>query len=202
MKPYVKWSKPDAADAEAICEVVTRPTMRFVEIKTPINRRSLRCTGQGILWFDSARNDQHVVRAVGRIWHRVSASVGHATLFAKRLFEGEVPEMPDTAGNAIAELCEQLLFLHGKIANYTHEMTQVARREDRVALLQTIPGIGPITASAIVATIGTGKQFRMGRDFVAWLGLTLLNRSSGDKERLELSPRWETDTFDDYSSSA
>ena len=63
-------------------------------------------------------------------------------------------------------------------------MTQVARREDRVALLQTIPGIGPITASAIVATIGTGKQFSTGRDFAAWLGLTPLNRSSGGKEKL------------------
>lgn len=63
-------------------------------------------------------------------------------------------------------------------------MTQVAWREKQVALHQTIPGIGSITASAIVATIGTGKQFSTGRDFAAWLGLTPLNRSSGGKEKL------------------
>ena len=67
----------------------------------------------------------------------------------------------------IAELCEQILFLHGKIAGYSHEMTQVARREKRVALVQTIPGIGPITASAIMATVETGKQFSNGRYFAA-----------------------------------
>jgi hypothetical protein len=66
----------------------------------------------------------------------------------------------------------------------THRMPQVARREKQVALLQTIPDIGPITASAIVATIGSGKQFSTGRDFAAWLDLTPLNRSSGGKERL------------------
>lgn len=82
--------------------------------------------------------------------------VGHATQFAKRLFEGEYPELPATAGIVFAELCEQLLFLHGKIANDTHEMTRVAKREKHVALLQTIPGVGPITASAIVAR-KTGK---------------------------------------------
>ena len=63
-------------------------------------------------------------------------------------------------------------------------MTQVAKREKRVALLRTIPGVGPITASAIVATVGSGKQFNNGREFAAWLGLTPLNRSSGGKERL------------------
>jgi len=63
-------------------------------------------------------------------------------------------------------------------------MTQIARLEKRVALLQTIPGVGAITASAIVATIGSGKQFNNGRELAAWLGLTPLNRSSGGKERL------------------
>ena len=92
--------------------------------------------------------------------------------------------MPEVAGDVIAQLSGQLLFLHGKVAWYSLEMTRVAKREDRVALLQTIPGIGPITASAIVATVGTCKQFNNGREFAAWLGLTPLNRSSGSKERL------------------
>ena len=63
-------------------------------------------------------------------------------------------------------------------------MNQIAKLEKRVALLRTIPGVGPITASAIVATVGSGKQFNNGREFAAWLGLTPLNKSSGGKERL------------------
>jgi transposase len=91
--------------------------------------------------------------------------------------------LPEVAGGVVTELSEQLLFLHTKIAGYSREMTRVAQGEERVALLQTIPGIGPITASAIVA-IGDAKQFRTGRDLAAWLGLTPLNRSSGGKEKL------------------
>ena len=98
----------------------------------------------------------------------------------ERVLDGDCPDLPEVAGMVVAELCEQRLFLHGKIAGYTREMTRVAGREERVALL----GGGPITASAFVATVGTGKQFSNGREFAAWLGLTPLNRSSGGKERL------------------
>lgn len=185
VKPYVKRGKSDAADAEAICEAVTRPTMRFVEIKTPDQQAILALHRTRDLVVRQRTQTVNMLRAqLAEFGIVFPQGVGHATQFAKRLFEGDSPDLPDTAGNVIAELCEQLLFLHGKIANYTHEMTQVARREDRVALLQTIPGIGPITASAIVATIGTGQQVSTGRDFAAWLGLTPLNRSSGGKEKL------------------
>jgi transposase len=185
VKPYVKRGKSDAADAEAICEAVTRPTMRFVEIKTPDQQAILALHRTRDLVVRQRTQTINMLRAqLAEFGIVFPQGVGYATQFAKRLFEGDSPDLPDTAGNVIAELCEQLLFLHGKIANYTHEMMQVARREDRVALLQTIPGIGPITASAIVATIGTGKQFSKGRDFAAWLGLTPLNRSSGGKEKL------------------
>jgi transposase len=215
VKPYVKRGKSDAADAEAICEAVTRPTMRFVEIKTPDQ--------QAILSLHRTRD--LVVRQCTQTFNMLRAQlaefvfpqgVGHVTTFAKRMSDGEDLDLPDIVVGVITELCEQLLFLHGKIASYSLKMAQVARREKRVALLQTIPGIGPITASAIVATVGTGRQFSNGRDFAAWLGLTPLNRSSGGKERLGristplgtllcnalLGSGWETDTFDDYWFSA
>jgi transposase len=168
VKPYVKRGKSDAADAEAICEAVTRPTMRFVESKTPDQQAILALHRTRDLVVRQRTQTINMLRAqLAEFGIVFPQGVGHATQFAKRLFEGDSLDLPDTAGNVIAELCEQLLFLHGKIASYTHEMTQVARREDRVALLQTIPGIGPITASAIVATIGTGQQFSTGRDFAA-----------------------------------
>ena len=112
------------------------------------------------------------------------AGVGHASRFAMRVLEGECPDLPEVASGVIVKLCGQLVFLHEKIPGYSRKMARVAQTEERVALLQTIPGVGPITASAIVATVGAGKQFNNGREFAAWLGLTPLNRSSGEKERL------------------
>ena len=110
--------------------------------------------------------------------------VGHATRLAERAPAGEDFDLADVVGKVLNELSEQLLFLQGRIAGYSREMTQVARQEDRVTIMQTKPGIGPITASAIVATVGTARQFKNGPEFAAWLGLTPQNRSSGGKERL------------------
>lgn len=185
VKPYVKRGKSDAADAAAICEAVTRPTMRFVEVKTPEQQAILALHRTRDLVVRQRTQTINMLRGQLAEFGIVFApGVGHATQFAKRMLDGECPDLPEVARGVVAELCEQLLFLHGKIAGYTREMTRVAGREERVALLQTIPGIGPITASAIVATVGTGRQFGNGREFAAWLGLTPLNRSSGGKERL------------------
>jgi transposase len=160
VKPYVKKGKSDAADAEAICEAVTRSTMRFAETKTPGQQAILALYRTQYLEVRQRTQTINMLRAqLAEFGIVFPQGIGHATQFAKRLFEGDSPDLPDTAGNVVAELCEQIPFLHGKIANYTHELTQVANREHRVALLQTIPRIGPITASAIVATIGTDKKF-------------------------------------------
>jgi transposase len=159
--------------------------MRFVEVKTPEQQAILALHRTRDLVVRQRTQTINMLRGqlaeFGIVFAR---GVGHATQFAKRMLDGECPDLPEVAGDVVAELCGQLLFLHGKIAGYTREMTRVAGREERVALLQTIPGVGPITASAIVATVGTGRQFGNGREFAAWLGLTPLNRSSGGKERL------------------
>jgi transposase len=114
----------------------------------------------------------------------VPQGIYHALAFAKDCLNGEQADLPEVAGDVVFELCEQLRFLHSKILRYSRQMTQIAKLEKRIALLQTIPGVGPITASAIVATVGSGQQFNNGREFAAWLGLTPLNKSSGGKERL------------------
>lgn len=185
VKPYVKRGKSDAADAEAICEAVTRPTMRFVEVKTPDQQSILAIHRTRSLVVRQRTQTINMLRAqLAEFGIVFPQGVGHAIQFAKRALEGEQSDLPQVAGDVIAELCDQLLYLHGKVALYSHEMIRTAKRESRVALLQTIPGVGPITASAIVATVGTGMQFNNGREFAAWLGLTPLNRSSGGKERL------------------
>ena len=110
--------------------------------------------------------------------------VGHAIKFAKRLTAGDIPELPQAALVVVTALSEHLLTMHMRVNWSGRRMPAAAKSEPRIELLQTIPGIGPITASAIVATIGSGEQFWSGRDLSAWLGLTPINKSTGGKERL------------------
>ena len=185
VKPYVKRGKSDAADAEAICEAVTRPTMRFVEVKTPEQQAILAVHRTRDLIVRQRTQTINMLRAqLAEFGIVLPQGIYHALGFAKNCLNGEQPDLPEAACNVIFELCDQLLFLHSKILLCNREMTQIAKREKRVALLLTVPGVGPITASAIVATVGSGKQFNNGREFAAWLGLTPLNKSSGGKERL------------------
>lgn len=185
VKPYVKRGKSDAADAEAICEAVTRPTMRFVEVKS--------LEQQAILSLHRARSliVRQRTQTINRLRGLLSEfgivfaqGVGHAIRFAKQVARGEAPDLPQVALDTMLDLSEQLMALHGRVLWYGRKPAQASKSEPRIALLETIPGIGPITASAIVATIGSAEQFRCGRDFAAWLGLTPINRSTGGKERL------------------
>jgi transposase len=185
VKPYVKRGKSDAVDAAAICEAVTRPTMRFVEVKTPEQQAILAVHRTRDLIVRQRTQTINMLRAqLAEFGIILPQGVYHALKFAKNSVDGEPLNLPQDAQEVVFDLCEQLLFLHAKILRHTRHMTQIAKREKRVALLRTIPGVGPITASAIVATVGSGKQFNNGREFAAWLGLTPLNRSSGGKERL------------------
>ena len=185
VKPYVKRGKSDAADAEAICEAVTRPTMRFVEVKSAEQQAILTLHRARSLIVRQRTQTINTLRGLLAEFGIVFAQgVGQAIRFAKRVSQGETPDLPLAALDTILDLSEQLLALHGRVLWYGRKLTLAAKSEPRIALLQTIPGIGPITASAIVATIGSAEQFRCGRDFSAWLGLTPINRSTGGKERL------------------
>ena len=97
---------------------------------------------------------------------------------------GEVLDLPDIANEVIHNMCEHLMALHARIRWYENRLKQVAKEDARVRLLRTIPGVGAVTASAIIASIGDGHQFENGRAFAAWLGLTPANKSSGGKEKL------------------
>ena len=185
VKAYVKRGKSDAIDAEAICEAVTRPTMRFVAIKTEEQ--------QGVLFLHRARD--MVVRQrtqlsnmlrglLGEFGVVIAQGIGSAIKFAKAVLDGDRPNFPEVAVDVLVNLSNQIVALHLRILWYQKRLQLEARKDPRVMLLRTIPGIGLITASAIVATAGDGHQFRNGREFAAWLGLTPLNRSSGGKESL------------------
>ena len=185
VKPYVKRGKSDAADAEAICEAVTRPTMRFVPIQSVEQQGVLSQHRVRELLIRQRTQLSNTIRSlVGEFGYIVRKGTNYIRDFASELQAGGAVEIPKTARNAITALCSQLLDISSKIKTVEREIVRAARKEERARLLQTIPGIGPINASAIVATIGSGEQFNTGRDFAAWIGLTPINKSSGGKERL------------------
>lgn len=185
VKPYVKRGKSDAIDAEAICEAVTRPTMRFVAIKSPEQQAVLALHRVRDLIVRQRTQIVNMLRGLlAEFGIVVGQGAGHAIAFARGCLDGAGQDLPELARDVVANLSHQLVALHKRALWYSRRLNRAALQDERVARLRTIPGVGPVTASAIVATIGEGHQFRSGRAFAAWLGLTPLNRSSGGKERL------------------
>lgn len=185
VKPYVKRGKSDAADAEAICEAVTRPTMRFVEIKSA-EQQALLCQHRAreVMVGQRTQLSNTTRGLLGEFGVIIPKGLEYIHRFAEDIERDIYPDLPDIALGVIRSLCQQLLTLNTRIVEMGKAIADVAKTDSRIKLLQTIPGIGPINASAIVATIGSAHQFKSGRDLAAWIGLTPLNKSSGGKERL------------------
>jgi transposase len=185
VRPFVKRGKKnDAADAAAICAAASRPDAKFVAVKSPEQ--------QGVLALHSAR-----ALLVKRQTMLVNAMRGLAAEFglvqpkgkwkleelAALVAEDEV--VPAPARWVFAGLLAQLRATAERIEELETEIVAVARRNDAARRLATIPGIGPITASLIAATVGEGiKNFRTARHFAAWLGLVPRQFSTGGKTRL------------------
>lgn len=185
VKPYVKTNKNDAADAAGICEAVTRPTMRFVPVKSEDQ--------QSVLMLHRARD--LLIRQRTMI---VNALRGHFAEFGivaaqgvwnmgklvERLVDPDERRIPGVARKVLRVLVEQLTTLGTKLRELEAELLAWHRSNAASRRLETIPGIGPITASAIVATVGDGHQFVSARQFAAWIGLVPRQNSSGGKPRL------------------
>ncbi|OBY25227.1 IS110 family transposase [Leisingera sp. JC1] len=185
VKPYVKRGKTDAADAEAICEAVRRPTMRFVEVKSEDQQAILALHRTRDLAVRQRTQLANMIRSLLREFgHVLRSGIEAVIAFAKRHLEGERPGMPDLASGILGTVCYQFLGVHERVEGFSKMIEKHALLDAGARRLMRMPGIGPITASAIVATIGDAKQFRTGRDLAAWLGLTPLNKSSGGKEKL------------------
>ena len=185
VKAYVKRGKSDAIDAEAICEAVARPTMRFVAIKTEEQQAVLFLHRARDLVVRQRTQLSNMLRGLlGEFGIVIAQGIGSAVKFAKAVLDGDYPSVPEVAIDVLTNLSNQMVALHLRILWYDKRILLEGRRDPQVMLLRTIPGVGPVSASAIVATAGDGHQFRNGREFAAWLGLTPINRSSGGKERL------------------
>ena len=185
VKPYVKRGKSDAIDAEAICEAVTRPTMRFVENKSVEQQALLSLHRARSLIVRQRTQLINALRSMlAEFGVYIAKGLARIIGFSQGVLAGTKLELPEIAQDVVHNLCGQLDVLCRQMRWYETRLRIEAKREPRVKLLQTIPGVGPVTASALAATIGSGHQFKNGREFAAWLGLTPTNRSSGGKERL------------------
>ncbi len=185
VKPYVKRGKNDAADAAAICEAVARPNMRFVAVKTPEQ--------QGFLMLHRAREllvRQRTMTACAIRAHLAEfgivtgQGIGRVDVLVEQLRGDAGRELPSAVRETVELLIVQFADVEAKIVKIEARLAAIHKGHAMSRLLATIPGVGPITASAIVATVPDPSVFRSGRDFAAWLGLTPRQNSSGGKERL------------------
>ena len=185
VKPYVKANKNDARDAEAICEAVGRPTMRFVAVKS---------LEQHDLMLLHRQREQYVKRrtalanqirgTLGQYGIVVSKGLGLLRRALPRLLEDAGNSLSATAREAYAESYQELCELDEKVARLDGKLEHLAHQDPRCVRLMSIPGIGPLTATAWVALLGDGAQFEKGRQCAAFLGLVPRQHSSGGKERL------------------
>ena len=184
VKPYVKRGKTDAADAEAICEAVTRPTMRFVAVKSREQ--------QGVLMLHKTRDLLvrqrtaliNALRSHLAEFGIISATGPGGVKSLTKLLHEEQETLPSHARSALFAIVNQLAALAREIERLEEQILDWHRSDETSRRLASIPGIGPITASAIAAAVPDPGQFRSGRQFAAWLGLTPRANSSGGKERL------------------
>lgn len=182
VKPYVKRNKTDAADAEAIAEAVTRPTMRFVPVKS--------AEQQAALMLHRVREllvRQRTMLATGLRAHLVEfgliapQGIHHVEKLAAEVHD---PAVPPLARDALMLLVDELASIWRRIDALEERLVALHRVDEVSRRLASIPGVGPITAMAIANTIPDPSMFRSGREFAAWLGLTPRSHSSGGKDRL------------------
>ena len=184
VKPYVKRGKTDAADAEAIAEAVMRPTMRFVAVKT--------VDQQGVLMLHKVR--ELLVRQRTMLTNALRGHLAELGIIAAQgqsglkdviaQFHAQQACLPELARSALRRLISQIGEVVDEIGRSEKEIVAWCRTDTASRRLITIPGVGPITASMISASVPDPTLFQSGRQFAAWLGLTPKPRSSGGKERL------------------
>lgn len=185
VKPYVKRGKSDANDAEAICEAVTRPTMRFVAIKSAEQQAALSMHRTRELLVKQRTQLVNMIRGLlAEFGVDIPRGLERALLIAKRILDGEALEIPEEAAKVVRMLSQQVFDTHSRIQGIDRDLQRWHRSNELSRRLETIPGIGPIGASALAASVTDPGQFRSGREFAAWLGLTPRQNSSGGKERL------------------
>jgi transposase len=185
VKPYVKANKTDAADAEAICEAVTRPSMRFVPIKNSDQQAvlSLHRARQGFVKARTAQANQ--IRGLLTEYGIVlPQGISHVAKRIPEIVEDAENNLPDMFRHLLVRLRHHLVELDSQVQELEKQINAWHKSNEDSQRLEKIPGFGPLTASALVASLGDAKSFRNGREVAAWLGLVPRQHSSGGKPLL------------------
>lgn len=194
VKPYVKTNKNDAADAEAICEAVARPNMRFVPVKT-IGQQSvlsLHRVRQGFVRARTAQANQ-IRGLLSEFGIVVPQGIAHLAREVPELIEDATNELTGSFRLLIQRLLDHLKDLEHQVRELEQQIQAWHRSDAASCKLASVPGIGPLTASALIASIGDAKSFKNGRQLAAWLGLVPKQNSSGGKNvLLGISKRGDT----------
>ncbi|MEM9063822.1 MAG: IS110 family transposase, partial [Pseudomonadota bacterium] len=179
VRPYVKRGKTDAADAEAVCEAVTRPSMRFVPVKSEAASAAL------VLH----RSRDFLVGQLTQIGNAIRAHMAEFGIIgpkgSKRVedLQSELGALPEAAGLPLQALFDQFADARSRIDRLTAEIEEIHRKSEMSRRLASIPGVGVLTATAIAATTPDVGNFSSARDYAAWLGLTPKQHSTGGKPK-------------------
>ena len=185
ISPYRKSGKNDANDAEAICEAVGRPNMRFVGIKSEEQQAVLMMHRVRTLVVANRTALVNQVRGLlGEFGIVVPVGIGRLRAQLPQILEDAENGLPTLARRILADLLQQLHHLDELVEHYERELGALAQLSEPAQRLMQINGIGPITATALVASVGDARVFKNGRQFAAWLGLTPRQYSSGGITRL------------------
>lgn len=194
VKPYVKTNKNDMADAEAICEAVTRPNMRFVSIKTPEQQSllSIHRARAGLVKARTAQINQirGLLAEFGIVLPQGASAINR---HVPELLEDGENGLPMPFRRLLSSLYENVKQLSEHIETMEAAINEQFRQNELCKKIAAIPGIGVLTATAIVSTVGSGSDFQNGRQLSAWLGLVPKQHSSGGKNTLgSISKRGDT----------
>jgi transposase len=186
VKPYVKRGKTDASDAQAICEAVMRPTMRFVAVKSAEQQAALSLHRTRDLLVRQRTQLVNMIRGMLAEFGIVLPEGVERVLGLARQVHAQMamPDVPAPAQEVLNLLCGQVLDTHARVQTIDRSLLALHRTNEVARRLTSIPGIGPVGATALAASVADPRQFRSGREFAAWLGLMPLQNSSGGKERL------------------
>jgi transposase len=194
VKPYVKGGKNDANDAEAICEALGRPSMRFVAIKDEsqqVVQAEHRIRSRLIRARTALCNE--VRGLLGEFGIVISLGIVQVRQALPVLLENSDGKLNARFLHLLSELAEELRDVDDRVKAHDQRIAAAVKSDERIQRLMAIEGFGPITASALVAAVGDATQFANGRDMAAWLGLVPRQNSSGGKERLgHISKRGDT----------
>ena len=179
--PYRKSGKNDGNDAEAICEAVTRPSMRFVPVKS-LEQQALLAMHRVRQGFVVERTA--TINRLRGLLAEFGVVLPLRSVTVRRQAAAAAENLPELAHRAIGDLLEQLRVLDERIGGYDREIEAQARLSEPAQRLMKIRGIGATTALAIVATVGNAREFKNGRQFAAWIGLVPGQYSTGGKTRL------------------